>query len=124
MSDYITTKKEIGARLKSARLLKAMSQQHMADQVGLTFQQIQKYENGKNHISAARLLQFANILSMPVLYFYGDTSFASPEILRLLQSKEAADLLRHWAALPEAMRKNHISIIKRAHSRMAQEQAA
>jgi len=51
-----------------------MSQSKLADAVGLTFQQIQKYEKGANRIGASRLQQFSNILGVPVKFFFQDSS--------------------------------------------------
>lgn len=63
---------QIGVRLKSARRDKGISQEMLADRVGLTFQQIQKYENAKNRISCGRIVEFAAILEVPVGYFFGE----------------------------------------------------
>ena len=52
------------------RLALDMSQTNLADAVGLTFQQIQKYENGKNRVSASRLQQFAKLLEVPISFFF------------------------------------------------------
>jgi transcriptional regulator with XRE-family HTH domain len=50
----------------------ALSQEQLAERVGLTFQQVQKYERGGNRISASRLLEFAQILDVPVAFFFDD----------------------------------------------------
>jgi transcriptional regulator with XRE-family HTH domain len=60
----------VGARLKMLRIQKQMSQTAVAERVGLTFQQIQKYENGSNRISASRLVEFAQALSVPIRAFF------------------------------------------------------
>lgn len=60
----------VGKRLRLRRALLGMSQEKLADRIGLTFQQIQKYERGTNRISASRLYQFSQILDVPVTYFY------------------------------------------------------
>ena len=60
----------IGARLRLRRLLLGMSQENLADQLSITFQQVQKYEKGANRISSARLFEIAKSLSVPVNYFY------------------------------------------------------
>jgi transcriptional regulator with XRE-family HTH domain len=59
-----------GERLKYARIKAKKSQGKLAEEVGLTFQQIQKYEKGLNRISASRLLEFAKILGVSVDFFY------------------------------------------------------
>lgn len=54
------------------RILVGMSQERLGEEIGLTFQQIQKYEKGSNRISASRLYQIARILNVPVQYFFED----------------------------------------------------
>lgn len=62
--------KHVGARVRMRRMMLSMSQEKMGDAVGLTFQQIQKYEKGTNRIGASRLQQFANVLQVPVAFFF------------------------------------------------------
>lgn len=54
------------------RLLLGMNQETLADALGLTFQQVQKYEGGANRVSASRLSAMAEILGVPISYFFGD----------------------------------------------------
>ncbi len=60
----------VGIRVRLRRTLLGMSQTDIADALGLTFQQVQKYENGKNRIAASRLYQLSRILDVPVGYFF------------------------------------------------------
>jgi len=62
----------VGGRLKQRRTLMGLSQEKLASQVGLTFQQIQKYEKGANRITASRLFQFGRILDVPPSFFFDD----------------------------------------------------
>ena len=62
--------KQIGKRLKDIRLSKRLSQEKVGNFCNVTFQQIQKYEKGRNGISAFRLLQLANGFDVPVSYFF------------------------------------------------------
>lgn len=62
----------VGARLRLRRTLMGMSQEKLGDAVGLTFQQIQKYERGANRIGASRVYEFAGILEVPVGFFFDD----------------------------------------------------
>jgi transcriptional regulator with XRE-family HTH domain len=64
----------VGRRLKERRNALGITQENLADGVGLTFQQIQKYEKGANRISASRLQQFANILKIEVTWFFEGTA--------------------------------------------------
>ncbi len=60
----------VGRRLRWRREELALSQQELADRLGVTFQQIQKYENGRNRISAGRLFDMAQALETRIMYFY------------------------------------------------------
>lgn len=60
----------IGARVRLRRLNLRMSQEDLSNRLGVTFQQIQKYEKGVNRVSASRLLQLAAALRVPVQYFF------------------------------------------------------
>lgn len=60
----------VGARLRQRRTLLGMSQEKLGEAVGLTFQQIQKYERGANRIGASRLYQLSNVLDVSVSYFF------------------------------------------------------
>lgn len=62
----------VGQRVRARRVLMGMSQEVLADHLGLTFQQVQKYEKGSNRISASRLHQMAGVLGVPVSYFFED----------------------------------------------------
>ena len=62
----------VGARLRLRRTLLGVSQEKLGDAVGLTFQQIQKYERGANRIGASRVYEFSGILDVPVSFFYDD----------------------------------------------------
>jgi transcriptional regulator with XRE-family HTH domain len=70
--------KHVGSRVRMRRVLIGMSQERLGDALGLTFQQVQKYEKGINRIGASRLQQISNILGMPIEFFFdgapsGDT---------------------------------------------------
>jgi transcriptional regulator with XRE-family HTH domain len=60
----------VGGRVRMRRSLLGMSQEALADAVGLTFQQVQKYERGTNRVSASRLYQFSKILDVPISFFF------------------------------------------------------
>jgi transcriptional regulator with XRE-family HTH domain len=69
--------KHVGSRVRMRRMMFAMSQQKLADRLGLTFQQVQKYEKGTNRIGAGRLQQIAHILQVPVAFFFEGAPNAS-----------------------------------------------
>jgi transcriptional regulator with XRE-family HTH domain len=65
--------KHVGSRVRMRRMMLGMSQGKLGDALGLTFQQVQKYEKGTNRISASRLQQSAHILQVPVTFFFEGT---------------------------------------------------
>ncbi len=64
----------IGKKIRLRRKMLKMSQKTLGQHLGVTFQQIQKYENGLNRVSAGRLKEIADILNVPLVFFYADTS--------------------------------------------------
>jgi transcriptional regulator with XRE-family HTH domain len=62
----------VGNRIRMRRMLVGMSQEKLGERLGLTFQQVQKYEKGTNRVSASRLFHVAQVLGVPVQYFYED----------------------------------------------------
>jgi transcriptional regulator with XRE-family HTH domain len=60
----------VGSRVRMRRLMLGMSQERLADQIGVTFQQVQKYEKGTNRIGASRLQTIAVVLAIPVSFFF------------------------------------------------------
>jgi transcriptional regulator with XRE-family HTH domain len=62
--------KHIGSRVRARRIMLGMSQERLADALGLTFQQVQKYEKGVNRVGASRLLQIAGILDVNIEFFF------------------------------------------------------
>ncbi|RBI83877.1 transcriptional regulator [Rhodosalinus halophilus] len=104
----------VGKRIRQRRWLAGMTQQQLAEQVGIKFQQIQKYETGANRVSASRLWDIADALQVPVSFFFEGLSAreeAEAEAERiavpgnLLNDKEALDLVRSYYAIPENQRR-------------------
>src|SRR5256884_7117673 len=62
--------KHVGSRVRMRRMMLSMSQEKLGDALGLTFQQVQKYEKGANRIGASRLQQISHILQVPVAFFF------------------------------------------------------
>ena len=62
----------VGSRVRLRRMMLGMSQEKLGDQLGITFQQIQKYEKGTNRIGASRLQNISTVLSVPVAFFFED----------------------------------------------------
>jgi transcriptional regulator with XRE-family HTH domain len=100
----------VGNRIRMRRLLLGMNQETLANALGLTFQQVQKYEGGANRVSASRLSAMAEILGVPISYFFGDLrpddAEISPEDKRwreYLQRPETIDLIRFYYAIPDPL---------------------
>jgi transcriptional regulator with XRE-family HTH domain len=96
---------EIGRKIRALRLERGLSQSGLADGIGLTFQQVQKYEKGTNRVSAGRLHRIAELLNIPVMFFYGGMGPRTKKKdvrnsgLALIQSKGAMRLLRSYAEI-------------------------
>jgi transcriptional regulator with XRE-family HTH domain len=102
----------VGKRIRQRRWLVGMTQQQLAESVGIKFQQIQKYETGANRVSASRLWDIAEALDVEVSFFFeGLTATPSddgtPQDMPhdLMGDKEAMDLVRSYYAIPENQRR-------------------
>jgi transcriptional regulator with XRE-family HTH domain len=96
----------VGGRIRMRRLLLGMNQETLANALGLTFQQVQKYEGGANRVSASRLSAIAGILSVPISYFFGDLRPDNAEISpedrqwrEYLQRPETIEFIRLYYAI-------------------------
>lgn len=117
----------VGKRIRHRRWLLGMTQQQLAEQVGIKFQQIQKYETGANRVSASRLYDIADTLGVAVSFFFEGLPSALPNIAivpddagsaasavaitrqagsgDLMGDREAMDLVRTYYAIPENQRR-------------------
>ncbi|MCE3232392.1 MAG: helix-turn-helix protein [Rickettsiaceae bacterium] len=113
----------VGKRLRARRTILGMSQEEIGDAVGITFQQVQKYERGLNRIGSSRLYQFACLLGVGVAYFFEE--FEEPqEQLSLSEesstfehenfnNKEVLTLVRAYYAINDIhVRKKILSLVK------------
>ena len=102
----------VGKRLRHRRLLAGMTQQQIAQHVGIKFQQIQKYETGANRVSASRLWDISETLEVPVSFFFEGLEREQAEETKkkalpsdLMGDKEALDLIRSYYSIPENQRR-------------------
>jgi transcriptional regulator with XRE-family HTH domain len=109
----------LGRRLRRRRRLLGLTQQELAHACGVRFQQIQKYECAANRMSAARLWQLAEVLEVPVSYFYeGLTRDQRESIEReasaseTMASKETQDLIQAYYQLGERPRRRLLDLAK------------
>ena len=98
----------VGQRVRQRRWLLGMTQEQLAEKVGIKFQQIQKYETGANRISSSRLWDISEVMVVPVSFFFDgldriDDREAGKK--NILEDKEALDLVRCYYAIPENQRK-------------------
>jgi len=117
----------VGSRVRLRRMLLGMSQERLGESMGLTFQQVQKYEKGVNRIGASRLFQISRILDVPVQFFFeeaphiGDGSpargMAEPDseafILEFLNSREGLELNRAFVKIGDPkVRKSVVDLVR------------
>ncbi|MBO3760386.1 helix-turn-helix transcriptional regulator [Ciceribacter sp. L1K22] len=99
----------VGQRIRLRRAVLGVSQEKLASHLGITFQQVQKYEKGVNRVGASRLQDIARILNVPVSYFFetenGEPDSTAPapadDISAFLTTREALDLARTFAAIKD-----------------------
>jgi transcriptional regulator with XRE-family HTH domain len=98
--------REVGQRIRAQRLICSMSQEELGDRLGITFQQVQKYEKGTNRVAAGRLIRISEILGVPVGFFLdsgakpgADGHDGASEALSFLKTAGAVRLLRAYATI-------------------------
>jgi transcriptional regulator with XRE-family HTH domain len=117
----------VGGRVRLRRTMVGMSQDKLADSLGLTFQQIQKYEKGVNRIGASRVFEISRILGVPIQFFFDDYDVdtgrsygfaeAGPDdgaaMMELLNSPEGVQLCKHFASITDPkIRKRVLELVK------------
>lgn len=117
----------VGGRVRLRRTMLGMSQDKLADSLGLTFQQIQKYEKGVNRIGASRVFEIARVLGVPIQFFFDDfdvntgRSYGFAEqgpddgmaMMELLNTPEGVQLCKHFASIKEPkIRKRVLELVK------------
>lgn len=116
----------VGNQLRMRRLSLNITQEKLANLVGLTFQQVQKYEHGANRISASRLFEIAQALKVPVNYFYDNLAPQQPAVPGMAESgqdaieghetmpnvdmgsRETADLIRAYYRIEDPKKRKKI----------------
>ncbi len=111
--------KHVSRRMRERRQIIGVTQEGLADRLGITFQQVQKYEKGSNRMSAGRLLGVAEVLEVPVSYFFEglDGASAGEDAIReeLLLDKDGIELLRAFNRIEDKqMRRAIINVAKAA----------
>ncbi len=110
----------VGSRIRLRRTLLGMSQERLGEALGLTFQQVQKYEGGANRVSASRLSRVADILGVPISYFFADLDTAAAEggpqqaaARERLQRPETIELVRsYYGIADQRIRHQFLDMVK------------
>src|SRR5215813_7666929 len=114
---------QVGNRVRIRRMLIGMSQERLGDLLGLTFQQVQKYEKGVNRIGAGRLFEMARILNVPVDFFYegvngtagqpGSAESDGAPVMEFVSSGEGLQLSLAFMKIKDArVRKRVLDLVK------------
>jgi transcriptional regulator with XRE-family HTH domain len=110
----------VGKRVRIRRLFLGMNQETLAKALGLTFQQVQKYEGGANRVSASRLSAMAEILDAPISYFFADlpvpnvkVSAEDKAVREQLEQPESIELVRLYYAISDpTVRRQFLELTK------------
>jgi transcriptional regulator with XRE-family HTH domain len=117
------TDRYVGARVRMRRLMLGMSQTSLGDSLGLTFQQVQKYEKGTNRIGASRLQQIAKTLQVPVSFFFEELPVApkgnaggpsTAELAAVLATSDGLALVQGFARIKNSkIRRRLVDLVER-----------
>jgi transcriptional regulator with XRE-family HTH domain len=110
----------VGKRVRMRRLFLGMNQESLANALGLTFQQVQKYEGGANRVSASRLSAMADILGVPISFFFSDLPLEEgaqtreqQESRERMERPETIELVRLYYAIPDlSVRQQFFEMVK------------
>src|SRR5476649_726518 len=112
---------QVGNRVRIRRMLIGMSQEKLGDLLGLTFQQVQKYEKGVNRIGAGRLFEVSRILNVPIDFFYEGVNTqpgagepeGAPPVMEFVSSGEGLQLSLAFMKIKDAkVRKRMLDLVK------------
>ena len=112
---------QVGNRVRIRRMLIGMSQERLGDLLGLTFQQVQKYEKGVNRIGAGRLFEVSRILNVPIDFFYEGVNTqpgagepeSAPPVMEFVSSGEGLQLSLAFMKIKDAkVRKRMLDLVK------------
>jgi transcriptional regulator with XRE-family HTH domain len=106
--------KALGQKICIRRVEVRMSQEELGQKLGLSFQQVQKYEKGLNRVGASRLQQIADALKTPISYFYAEASKAGAEVQSLLSADPnfSIRLLRAYGKSPLSVQRNVVALLE------------
>jgi transcriptional regulator with XRE-family HTH domain len=102
----------VGARIRERRIMLGLTQQQLADLIGVTYQQAHKYERGINRVSAGRLFEVAQVLSVPVNYFFDGLEQESERPISP-RERMCLELARNFAQIPNERHQEALSQLAR-----------
>ena len=105
--------RHVGARIRERRIMLGLTQQQLADLIGVTYQQAHKYERGINRVSAGRLFEVARVLSVPVSYFFDGIEQESERGIGP-RERMCLELARNFAQIPNERHQEALSQLARA----------
>lgn len=106
--------RHVGARIRERRLLLGMSQQQLAEAIGVTYQQAHKYERGLNRISAGRLYGIAQVLGVPVSWFFDGIGSDGPAAQLTQRQRLCLEIARNFAQIRDERHQAALSPMARA----------
>jgi len=98
--------KHVGSRVRMRRVLIGMSQEKLGEALGITFQQIQKYEKGTNRVGASRLQNISSILNVPVSFFFEDAPGEQPSGLSGMAEASSSNYVVDFLSSSEGLQLN------------------
>jgi transcriptional regulator with XRE-family HTH domain len=115
--------RHVGTRIRERRIMLGLSQQQLAQMIGVTYQQAHKYERGLNRISAGRLYEIAQVLGVPVSWFFDGLSTDGPATEMTSRQRMCLELARNFAAIDNEKHQEALSQMARALAAQSGEQA-
>lgn len=103
----------VGGRIRERRVMLGLSQQQMAQLIGVTYQQAHKYERGINRISAGRLYEIARVLRVPVSYFFEGLDGNNSEDEMTMRQRMCLELARNFTQIPNERHREALSQLAR-----------
>jgi len=106
--------RHVGSRIRERRIMLGLSQQQMADMIGVTYQQAHKYERGINRISAGRLYEITRVLSVPIAYFFEGLELGEDDGALNPRQRMCLELARNFASIGNQRHQEALSQLARA----------
>ncbi|QRE73933.1 helix-turn-helix domain-containing protein [Methylobacterium aquaticum] len=117
----------VGVRITALRKAKGLSQTALGNAVGVTFQQVQKYEKGQNRVGAGRLREIARLLEVPVSAFFedqGGSESGDDNVFGFLSAQGAIELLRAYVQIEDEQLRREVLAIVRSAARLGRHASA